>query len=246
MLCPIRKQPDGSPENPSAAEIDALVKDAGRLEKIRRRLSDISWFMAMVAESIARRSNREDQVSGRFWQGRFRGVKLCDAAAILACLIYVDLNPIRAGLAQTPEASQYTSAKRRIDQQRGVDNHAADWLAGLKIDEMEFPGPMPARRSSRCSDKGLLPMSLAEYLTLLDWTGRQLAAGKTGSIPEHLAPILIRLGIDTDRWLNLCTRFGQLFYRVAGSRQSLFDEARQKGRRWYQAPGSSLLSATAA
>ena len=89
-------------------------------------------------------------------------------------------------------------------------------------------------------------MSLAEYVTLVDWTGRQVAAGKSGSIPEHLAPILIRLGIDTEQWFSLCTRFGQLFYRVAGSRAALVDEAHQKGRRWYQAPGSGMLSATAA
>ena len=89
-------------------------------------------------------------------------------------------------------------------------------------------------------------MSLAEYLTLLDWTGRQVAEGKSGSIPENLSPILTRLGIDTDQWLNACTRFGQLFYRVAGSRETIAREADQKGRRWYQAPGSGLLSAIAA
>ena len=89
-------------------------------------------------------------------------------------------------------------------------------------------------------------MSLAEYVTLVDWTGRQVADGKSGSIPENLAPILIRLGIDTDQWLRLCTRFGQLFYRVAGSHKTLVDEAHRNGRHWYQAPGSDLLNATAA
>ena len=70
MLCPLRKQPDGSPATPIQSEIKALVGDTQRLEEIRVRLSDISWFMRMVSEEIARRANDEDQVSGRFWQGQ--------------------------------------------------------------------------------------------------------------------------------------------------------------------------------
>jgi hypothetical protein len=246
MLCPTRKQADGTPEEPSQAEINLIVKDPVRLQEIRRRLSDISWFMKMVAENIARRANAEDGVTGRFWQGRFKGVKLCDAAAILACLIYVDLNPIRAGLAKSPEQSDFTSAKRRIDQEQGSAPQAADWLIPLPLDESGPPGAAPSDLPTRCSDKGVLPVTLAEYLLLLDWTGRQVVGNKSGSIPESLAPILIRLGIDTDQWLDLSTRFGQLFFRIAGSRQAVADEARQNGRRWYQAPGRDLLTVTAA
>jgi REP element-mobilizing transposase RayT len=246
MLCPPHKLADGTPEKPNQSQINAIVNDPARLLEVRRRLSDISWFMKMMAEPIARRANAEEGVTGRFWQGRFKGVKLCDAAAILACLIYVDLNPIRAGLADSPEESKFTSAKRRIDQTRGSAPRATDWLIPLPLDESDAPGPVPADLPSRCSDKGVLPVTLTEYLMLLDWTGRQVVDNKSGRIPESLAPILVRLGIDTDHWLDLATRFGQLFFRIAGSRQTVADEAHKNGRRWYQAPGRDLFTATAA
>lgn len=245
LLCPIRKQDDGTPEIPTPAELRTITGNAERLAEIRTRLSHISWFMRMVSEDVARRSNNEENVSGRFWQGRFRSVKLCDEAALLACLVYVDLNPIRASIADSPEESDHTSAQRRIEQQAGNAN-VADWLSPLTIDEMAPPEPSPSALAARCSDKGCLPIELTDYLLLLDWTGRQVVSGKSGSIPQNLAPILARLGIDGENWLPLATEFGSLFYRFAGHRDVLAAEAQRRKRRWYQAPGGDLLAANAA
>lgn len=231
-LCPPRRKKKAeSPPEPSEKQIAALMNKPQRLAELRVRLSDVSWFMKMISEYMARRANREDDIHGRFWEGRFKATKLCDLAALSACAVYVDLNLVRAGLAATPEGSRFTSIRRRIEalrQRPTLDTEETltasvvdDWLAPLPLDETAAPGPQPNTTGRRCSDKGFLEMSLTEYLELVDWSGRQLAAGKRGSIPQQLAPILERLGIEPENWLTLATDFGRLFHRVAGSCDSV-------------------------
>ena len=77
-------------------------------------------------------------------------------------------------------------------------------------------------------------MELTRYLSLLDWTGRQLRAGKRGTIPDHLAPILERLRINGDGWLEMVRHFGRRFKRVVGRADSLTTAALRTGRRWFQ------------
>ena len=257
-LCPRRRTPAGEPAEPTAAELNTIRNVPARLAEIRRRLSDISWLMRFIAEPIARWANREDELSGRFWQGRFKAVRLCDEAAILACAVYVELNPIRAGLAKTPEASEFTSMRRRIESRaepsnssQGRDvvaNHiaaAADrpdaWLAPLALEETSAaPGPQPSRSGQRASDKGFLPLSLDEYLRIVDWTGRQIVGGHSGAIPANLPPLLERVGIAAPNWLPLAANFGRLFHRVAGAPHTL---ARLRTTRPLR-PGRAALLAT--
>ncbi|MHC5025338.1 MAG: transposase [Planctomycetota bacterium] len=98
-------------------DTDALgPHDAGqkRLRTLRNQLCDLSWFMRALNEYIARRANHEEGRTGRFWEGRFKSIRLLDEEALLQCSMYVDLNEIRSGLAETPEASKHSSVHARI------------------------------------------------------------------------------------------------------------------------------------
>ena len=114
-LHPLRKNEDGSAADPTDAELNIWLNDAVRMKQIRQRLSDISWWMGRLSQKIAVKANHEDKCTGRFWEGRYKSQALLDEASILACAMYVDLNPIRAAIAQTPETSDYTGAKDRLD-----------------------------------------------------------------------------------------------------------------------------------
>ncbi|MCG5501391.1 transposase [Ectothiorhodospira lacustris] len=107
----------------SAAEM-AQVEELAEI--YRARLHDISWFMRVLNESIARQANQEDGVKGRFWEGRFKSQALLDEQALLAAMAYVDLNPIRAGIADDLERSDYTSVARRIRNATTPDNGKSD------------------------------------------------------------------------------------------------------------------------
>ena len=114
-LCPLRKTPSGDPAEPTTAELAMLLNDPMKIAQLRIRLSDISWWMRMTNQKIAQRANREDGCTGHFWEGRYRADLLLDEASILGCAMYVDLNPIRAAMAESLEDSDFTGAKARID-----------------------------------------------------------------------------------------------------------------------------------
>ena len=246
-LFPGRKEENKQPAKPNKHELAALMADKEAVQERRRRLSSLSWFMRCLAEPIARQANREDECTGRFWEGRYKCQRLLDEAAVLACSVYVDLNPIRAGVAKTPETSEFTSGyeraksrrpraesleKSRVQSQesRAGRRRDAGWLAPVELkDRREMKN---ARRGRRASNKGFLPLKLDQYLKLLDWTGRQTRGKKRGQIPDHLEPILTRLQIATDTWVDTVLNFGRWFHRAVGRPDSLSDESSRRGRQW--------------
>jgi hypothetical protein len=323
-IFPPRHDATGEPDEPNEHDLAMLTANSERLAELRKRLSNLSWLMRCLCEKIARDANHEDGSSGRFWAGRFKSVALLDEAAILACSVYVDLNPIRAGLATSPEESAYTSGRNRIrsmletstrltstdeDSSRETRERPDAWLCELTLQETATepasttaaiaasppqesasqpgwierlatqtvrviaasppqesasqPGPIatavvnavdgsqPSADSNptsgvdspvealrrlhvRASDQGFLPIQVEHYVMLLDWTGRELRADKRGSIPDHLAPIMDRLGLNRSNWVETVRGFGRLFKQAAGRPSSLVDAAARRSRHWFQ------------
>jgi REP element-mobilizing transposase RayT len=173
----------------------------------RQRLMDISWYMRCLNESIARKANQEDGCSGRFWEGRFKSQALLDEKAVAACLAYVDLNPIRAQMAKTPEESDYTSVQLRIKSLLASHNNQPSQPKEL----LPFAG-----NPREDMPKGL-PFKLDDYLELVDWSGRILREDKRGSIPTSHPPILDRLQIDPTQWLYMARSFESRFKGFVGT-----------------------------
>ena len=172
----------------------------------KQRLIDISWFMRALNEPIARQANKEDKCTGHFWEGRFKSQALLDEAALLACMAYVDLNPVRAGIAPTPEQSSFTSIQLRIK-------------AAIKGEQpsalLPFTGNVQQGKSTGIS------FSLKDYLTLVDETGRVIREDKRGAINAQTAEILSRLHISDESWIKLTTNFEGMFTGAVGTAEHL-------------------------
>lgn len=228
-LFPKNHRGRGAAAQPVEEQIRALASCPEGITELRRRLSSLSWFMGQLNEFIARAANKEDGVKGRFWESRFKCKKLLDEAAIAACMAYVDLNPIRAGRAKTPEDSDFTSIQERIRAWR------KETLSGeAQTDPVDSGDYWLCPILSEADRRGILSMSTAEYLDLIDKSGRMMRLDKRGAIEADLRPILLRIGADPQAWRETISNFGDKFSLVAGAISNLRKFADQLGRRWFK------------
>jgi hypothetical protein len=177
-------------------------------------------------------ANAEDEVTGRFWEGRFKSQVLLDDAAVLTAMAYVDLNPIRARLAETPETSDYTAIAERLAELQGR-TPPAPATAGASGDARQPDGangtvslPEPAEEDKKrprlhmeqhlavlpCAPlmpfdatgrvATAVPFAFEDYLELVDGTGRVIREGKRGFIPGAAPAILERLNIDPEQFIR--------------------------------------------
>jgi REP element-mobilizing transposase RayT len=181
----------GETTRAEAAEAERLITTW------RHRLTDISWFMRSLNEHLARRANEEDGCSGRFWEGRFKSQALLDEAAVLTCMSYVDLNPLRAGIADTPEQADFTSIQQRIRQYRRKNKPSVS----SKAESQPIP-LMPLAKQKADRHENAIGFTLTDYLALIDWAGRAIREDKRGAIPEQAPRILQRIGLEGDRYLE--------------------------------------------
>ena len=189
----------------------------------RERLKDLGWFMRTLNEPIARHANWEDNCTGRFWEGRYKSQALLDEKALLTCMAYVDLNPIRAHIAKTPESSNFTSIQARIEGTR---------TSGL----VSFRSGHPA------SEKNEIPYAFPNYLALVDWTGRALREDKNGAIGTAAPPILDRLNIPAEAWLFTQRHYRARFFSAVGPVAALKQRCARLNQHWLCGPGGVAAS----
>ena len=259
MLYPKRKNLNGDPCMPSEEEIDLILEDEAVLLTLRERLGSISWLHKCLKEFIATKANKEDHCNGAFWEGRFKSQRLLDDESLLACMSYVDLNLIRALMADRPESSPYTSIQNRIETRQAhekvhalseerklLSEHAQEKLELNDAQKLELATQFNSRKAdhwlapiekNKWNTKnrlGLLPITRDQYIELIDWTGREIKAGKRGAIPITLLPIFKRLDLDVNRWVDMVSQFGSIFWRMVGKTDGMLLQAIKADRSWFK------------
>lgn len=187
-------------------QLTSLVEQTRCIELIevwRARLSSLSWFMKELNYDIACQANREDNCTGHFWESRFKSQALLDEKALVAAMAYVDLNPIRAGITNIPERSEFTSLKARID--------------ALNNNVVTAPCLHPFIGNPANEPKEEIPFRLMDYLELVDWTARHYRDGKA-SMSAKMPNILSRLSFNSRDWLRICTELEKSRATAIGTR----------------------------
>jgi hypothetical protein len=129
------------------------------------------------------------------------------------------LNPIRAGIASTPEDSEFTSIYHRIKEIRNPEDQKITRIPLRRFVDEE-------------KGRAAIPYSFRDYLLLVDWSGRSIRAGKRGFIAADAPPILKRSNIDADAWEVLMTRRRTLFGRAMGKVDAMRLHAASLGQSW--------------
>ncbi|MCC5886890.1 MAG: transposase [Gammaproteobacteria bacterium] len=212
------------PAKTRAQRETALLANPERLLDIRGRLGSLSWFMRFVNEGVARRANAEDGCKGRFWDGRFKSQNLLDDRAALAAMAYVDLNPVRAGIAEHLDECEFTSITWRLAQLRSQPELAASQLQ-----------PLAGIASS------ILPaITLQSYVRLVTWTGLEQRPGKRGRLKPSSLDSNGAGATHDPWWLLAAGGLESRFAAFVGLPGTLERAASRIGRRWLR--GSHLDS----
>jgi hypothetical protein len=262
-LFPKERNEHGAPKDPEEYQVDAILEKPGLVETYRNRLNSISWFMKSLNEWISRRANKEDGCTGKFWEGRFKCTALKTQGAMLACMQYIDLNPIRAGIADTPEESDFTSAQDRIRAREARIaleryRHTHRNMGSQKVETPQQKNTLekltrlakqdswlsPIQYNELETEKPCLNMKLDDYLSLLDATGRNITTKKNGSIPMDMIPLLERMELNIENWTDTVEHFGNRFYHIAAPVKNLAEAASQLGLKWMKGKSGAKTAFT--
>lgn len=190
----------------------------------RSRLSDISWFMRGLNEYLARRANKEDGCTGRFWEGRFKSQALLDQKALLSCMTYVDLNPLRAGVATTLDELDFTSIKERC----------ADFsVTKTGSEKRRHKTTLLPFNDAESSSANQIPFSLYSYIELLEWTASLVKAQiNENRTRRREPPALKSLNLSTTQWRELSITVQQQGLQAIGSLAAIEKYNTARKRKW--------------
>lgn len=237
-----------APESLDKPSLD-VVKEL--IENWRERLYGIDWFMRGVNETIARMANEEENCKGRFWEGRYKSQALLDEAALLSCMTYVDLNPVRAGMADDLNESDFTSIQKRIfdyvkarkKRNKTVRERVANQeilKKELALDDLPQAGLMPFDGSSHTSTDRALPFTQEDYFDLVDSTGRVFRDDKRGAISRSSQRLLQQLNIDSTKWIEHIQKFGLNYASCVGSKDKIIHFSQRFEKAWSKGIAKSL------
>jgi len=172
--------------------------------------------MSRLNEPLAKRSNKEENCTGSFWQGRYSAQALLDEVAVFSCMAYVDLNPIRAKITEKLEESNNTSIKKRLKELKQIESIDVQ----KKLDTAIFA------ISNQISSKKL-SMSLKSYIELVEWTGKNIIRPNKAAMPQHIFSCLNSLNLQQAHWLKQLENFEQHYCHVIGSFELIKEKANQ-------------------
>ena len=199
--------------------LQAIANDNALLALYRERLGSISWLMRRINEPLAKLSNQEDFCKGHFWESRFTSQALLDESAALACMAYVDLNPIRAGMSQTLEQSNHTSIQKRIRQLGEEElNQAITAITGKIRDR-------------------ILSITLKDYIALVEWSGKSIVYPNKAAMPAHVKSVLTQLNINQTHWLSQIQCYGKNTGQFVGCIKALKSKALALEQKWLKGMG---------
>lgn len=193
--------------------------------------------MKNLNEYIARKANREDKCTGKYWEGRFKSQALLDDVALLSCMAYVDLNPIRAKIADSLPACDFTSIQVRIKQYSSYQRQQKQRNKAKKAQVTVREQPSQLLTLNANSVIKALPFCLLDYFALVDWSGRYLNPKQRGVIKSSQPSLLAALAIPDERWLDAINHFERQYGCYAGSKENLRRCANDHNVAWYKGVG---------
>jgi REP element-mobilizing transposase RayT len=233
----------------SEAAVQARLRQPAFIARWRRQLADVSWFMRLLNEPIARLANREDEVTGHFWEARFRSIPLLDQAALFSCMAYVDLNPVRAGLCESLETSDFTSIQDRLcaAAQRAPAKAADEAQLRSEVAAWQHEASATERASCLLSIEDCCgdpkdrmnwpPLDPDAYVELVRQTGAIIRSDKPGYLADQRLggnDLLGQLDLDAQTWALTMRSPGSLAGRALGGAETLAKEVIRTGAQWIQ------------